>query len=137
MQGFNDFLYKYGLHDCRVDNVFVKENNICFFFESGIYKLDSNVKETQKTNSCKMIVRFEHLCSNRVWEHVQVYKERKKKVKEISFEQFIKYVIKENFDITINYYSYFCNTILLKGYTKNFKCNVVISEITDIEFMFN
>ena len=111
MHNFHEYLYKYGLHDCRLDDILFEIGNIVFCFHSGVYRLNSVGKEIERTAACRM-------------------------VKEINCHEFIENVKKFKFDIDINYYSYFCNTVLLKGYINNGKYEIVISEVKKVGFTF-
>lgn len=134
MKNFYEYLYKYGLHDCKVDDIIFSDRKIIFCFSSGVYELSSVGKETKQTKNCRMVVELEDIKPEKMWEHIEINKIINRKVSEISCDEFVNDVKKIKFDIDMHYYSYFCNTILLKGYINNGQYEVKISEVKNIEF---
>ena len=137
MNSFNDYIYRYGLHDCVVNDIFVEGEQLVFGFAQGVYVLDDYGKERNLTESCKMIVKVAGLNQNKMWEHVEINCLSKGTICEIEYDDFVQKVKEFNFDIDINYYSHFCNAILLKGYIKDDKYEMEISEVSTVEFVFS
>lgn len=48
MEYIDEFLYKYGLHDCIVSKIYIKNNFFVFCFKTGIYNLNEKVLKQQK-----------------------------------------------------------------------------------------
>ncbi len=136
MHNFHEYLYKYGLHDCRLDDILFENGNIVFCFHSGVYRLNSVGKEIERTAACRMTVEFNEKCPLEICDHIEINQILHRKIKEINCHEFIENVKKFKFDIDINYYSYFCNTVLLKGYINNGKYEIVISEVKKVGFTF-
>lgn len=136
MNLFYDYLYKYGLHDCAVNDIFIENEKIVFCFDSGVYELDDCGKERNLTESCKMKVKVAGLNQDKLWEHVEINRVYKGTICETEYDDFVQKVKEINFDIDINYYSRFCNSILLKGYIKDEKYEVEITEVSAVEFVF-
>ena len=133
---FDEYLYKYGLHDCIVDDITIDGQKICFHFNFGVYLLDKSGKETDKTASCIMSIEIADLDINEIWEHVVIYRIFKNKINEIQYKKFVEEVQNFKFNIDINYLSSFCNDILIEGYISKHKYQFRISEIYKIEFLF-
>lgn len=136
MSYFDEYLYKYGLHDCKIDNTYFECGKIILNFNSGLYKLDSSGNETDLTIGCKMVVEVEETDPDSICDHITINRIIQRKEKELDFEDFANTVDEFGFDIDIHFYSNFCNTILLKGYIGNGKYEMVISEVKRIDFLF-
>ncbi len=136
MINIDDYLFKYGLHDCVVDKVLVKNNSLVFCFEAGVYKLNESAKETTKTSYCLMDLEIRGLDIEKMWEHIEVIKISKNTVREMEWEEFMDEVNEFKFDIQENYLSYFGQSILLEGYTSKSRYQIKISEIISIRFSF-
>lgn len=129
MEYIDEFLYKYGLHDCIVSKIYIKNNFLVFCFKTGIYNLNEKGVETTKTTNCLMCLEINDLNIERIWEHVEILKVVKNKILEIDYEQFALKVDKDNFKIIDNYLSYFGQSILLDGYISKNRYQIKISEI--------
>ena len=125
----DEFLYKYGLHDCIVSKIYIKNNFLVFCFKTGIYNLNEKGVETTKTTNCLMCLDINDLNIERIWEHVEILKVVKNKILEIDYEKFALKVDKDNFKIIDNYLSYFGQSILLDGYISKNRYQIKISEI--------
>lgn len=137
MNVFFEYLYKYGLHDCKLDEIVCKNEKIAFIFNSGIYELNSSGKEINLTQSCEMLLEINESDANKIYNHIEINQILKRKIYNIDFDKLISIVKKSKMDIEINYYSFFCNTILIKGYINSSYHEIVISDIKNIEFKFN
>ena len=129
MEYIDEFLYKYGLHDCIVSKIYIKNNFLVFCFKTGIYNLNEKGVEKTKTTNCLMCLEINDLNIERIWEHVEILKVVKNKILEIDYEQFALKVDKDNFKIIDNYLSYFGQSILLDGYISKNRYQIKISEI--------
>ena len=136
MTTFYEYLYKYSLHDCVVDDIKIINNNIIFQFESGIYELSSLGEQKNLTPSCEMLVSVENLNYEKTWEYIDIKMILKGKVVDIDFSQFSTLVHKYKWDLDVHFCSRFCNTILLKGYASKYYFELSISDIDKIEFLF-
>ncbi|MBQ4585459.1 MAG: hypothetical protein IJA82_04560 [Clostridia bacterium] len=135
MNCFYEHMSKYGLHDCMINEIWLDNRQIKFNFPLGVYKLNDSGKETELTEACTMNIDVDN--STNLDNHIQVNKIRKNKIESIEFDQFVQLIKKSNFDIDINFYSPFCNTILLKGYIEKYMYELTISEITQMFFVFS
>ena len=136
MNNFFDYLYKYGLHDCILDEIVFTDKEIAFHFNSGVYELNAVGRETLLTKNCKMIVEFQNADREDIFSCIDIYQIAYGKIKDISFKDFMKQVEKFKFSIDMQYYSYFCNSILLKGYIKSKKYEITVCNIKKINFIF-
>lgn len=117
MKNIDEYLYKYGLHDCVVERIYVQNNSLVFYFNTGVYNLNEKGTETTKTAECLMCLEIENLNTKQMWEHIEIAKINKNKISETDYEEFVEEVDKCKFEIMENYLSYFGNRILLEGYT--------------------
>lgn len=136
MTNINEYLYKYGLHDCVVEKIYVQNNDLIFCFNTGIYNLNERGTETTKTTSCFMCLEIDNLNTEQMWEHIELSKINKNKINETDYKEFTEEVDKFTFEIIENYLSYFGKSILLDGYTSKSRYLIKVSEIKKIEFIF-
>lgn len=136
MENIDEYLYKYGLHDCVVERIYVQNNSLVFCFGTGVYNLNEKGTETIKTNECLMCLELEKLNKEQMWEHIEILKIHKNTINDIDYEEFVEEVDKYKFDIEGNYLSYFGNGILIEGYILKNRYQIKISEISKIEFNF-
>ena len=129
-------MFKYGLHDCRIDNVFCENGEMFLVFASGVYELDATGKETCLTPSCRMVIEFAENDIQKIFNHIEITRTSKGKTTDIDYNKFVEDVEKYKFDVDINYFSRFCNTILIEGYISKWKYAVVISEVENIKYLF-
>lgn len=136
MKNIDEYLYKYGLHDCVVERIYVQNNSLVFCFGTGVYNLNEKGNVTTKTTECLMCLEIEELNKEKMWEHIEISKITKNKINEINYEEFVEEVEKCKFEIMENYLSYFGNSILLEGYTSKNRYQIKVTEISKIEFNF-
>lgn len=136
MKNIDEYLYKYGLHDCEIEKIYVENNSLVFSFRTGVYILNEKGTETTKTTECLIFLEIEGLNKEQMWEHIEISKINKNKIIEIDYEEFVDEVDKCKFEIMDNYLSYFGNSVLLEGYTSKNRYQIKISEISKIEFNF-
>lgn len=136
MKNFEEFLYKYGLHDCKIDNISLFDEGAIFFLNSGIYNLDSNGKETNKTSNCKMSIFIKNFNPLQIWEHIEIYKIMGERIVEVDYSDFADDIKQNKLDIDMQYYSNFCNTVLLNGFIGKNKYCIKISEVYYVNFEF-
>ena len=136
MKNVDEYLYKYGLHDCVVEKIYVKNNSLVFCFNTGVYNLNEKGIETIKTTNCLMCLEIKKLNVEQIWQHIEILKIAKNKICEIDYEQFVEEVDKFNFEIIENYLSNFGQSILLDGYVSKNRYQIKVSEIEKIEFNF-
>lgn len=136
MKNVDEYLYKYSLHDCVVEKIYVENYALVFCFNSGIYNLNEKGIETTKTTSCLMCLKIQDLNIEQMWEHLDISKINKNRISEIDYEKFVEEVDKFKFEIIENYLSYFGQGILLDGYILKNRYQIKVSEIINIEFVF-
>lgn len=136
MTTFHEYLNKYSLHDSVMDSIKIINNDIIFCFQSGIYELNSLGKQTNLTMSCNMIVSIESLNIDKLWEYIDIKRIYKGKVVDIDFLKFSILLNEHKWNLDMYFCSSFCNTILLKGYVSKYYYELSISNIKNIEFLF-
>lgn len=136
MRNLEEYLYKYGLHDCKIDSVSLLDEGVMFFLNSGVYNLDSTGKELNKTSNCKMSIFIEDFDPLQIWEHIEIYKIKNERIEEVDYLDFTDGIKHSKLDIDMQYYSYFCSTVLLSGYIGKNKYCIKISEVGYVDFEF-
>ena len=137
MNCFNEYLYKYGLHDCKLNKMEIKNGILCLYFNQGVYELNEDGKETSLTGSCILSMQLAEISNSlNLSEQIDVVKISKGKKFDVEYETFEKILNKFEFDVAINYYSYFCNTIMLKGYIRSAEYEITIPMVRRVSFEF-
>lgn len=136
MTGFDEYLYKYCLHDCLLNEILIQNDKMVFYFLSGIYETNPFGKEIKLTTRCRMVLEIEETDKERIFNHIEIIRILKKKVKDIDFKKFVVNLRQNKMDIDMNYYSRFCNTILIKGYINRDRYEMTISDVRKVEFLF-
>lgn len=138
MKKFNEFIYRYGLHDCKLNNIMITDGVVFLVFNQGIYSLNNLGKEINLTNSCTMRIKFSDFAHHLdIVNQIDITRISNKKVFDTEFDDFANKVNKWGFTIEKSYYSYFCNTIMIKGYINRDRYEIEISSIDEILFMFS
>ena len=132
-----DYLYKYGLHDCILDDLSFENGKFIFSFESGVYKLNSIGKETSLTNACKMVLDVGAVKMSTISEYIVLHRIDNNYIYEVEYDEFITKLVLHKMDVEQNYCSGFCNTVLLEGYVNDKKYKIIVSEIKEIDFIFD
>jgi len=136
MVKFNDYLYKYGLHDTIVNDISMDNNKLIFCFNDGVYQLDELGKETTLTSKCKMTISIDALYTTSICQHIEIIQIVKRRIKEITYEDLVKQVNKSKLDVHFHFYSYFANTILIEAYLETALVLIKITEVNNINFSF-
>ena len=93
---------KYGFHDTSVTDVKAEADTFILSFESGVYCLDKNGKETNLTPYCQIVIKFS---DKHIDQHVIIEQRYKGNYHEINISDFCMSVENNKFDIVIDYYS--------------------------------
>lgn len=125
---------EYGLHDTAVNEIVIEETGLTLLFREGVYILDDTSKETSLSKPCKMIIHIEDFDKNRPFEHCSFYLCNKKHFSEVEFSDIKKLMLKNRFDIDLDFYSPFARAISIRGYIGKYKAEIMITEIQSVEF---
>ena len=128
---------KYALHDTEINSIVCNNAGIEFYFAKGVYLLNEQGKEGERSYPCRMVITINEFSSCRMYEHITVMKHRKSKITDIAFEDFLKLLKEDSFDVDIDYYSFFGASILLKGYCGKFGIEFTITEVDKVEYVFD
>lgn len=137
MSDFFDYLYRYSLHDCKLYDIKCERNKLILIFDAGVYELNIDAKQSRLTSKCYIEIDFENNSDLNIYSHIDIDQRLHKKNKEIDFEIFKNHLKKGCFDVDMHFYSRFCNTILLTGYIKRTRYDIKVSDIKQINFLFN
>lgn len=135
MNKFFDYMLKYGIHDCVVDKIYIKDQQIMFSFCSGVFELNDLGRETELTVPCTMVVNVANL--GNINNNILIKKRRKSNIKTIGFDKLIGLMKKSKLEIHMNFLSCFCNTVLLQGYIEKYEIQITISQVDQILFEFH
>lgn len=134
---FNEYLYKYGLHDCEIDKISIDDNSILLTFNSGVYILDGNRKETIKTSTCKLHIILALKNTELLEQCVVINLIHRNKIKEVELNEFFNIISNSKLNIENNYYSSFNDSIMIEGYFGQINYQLKIERISKIIFDFN
>ena len=132
---YEEYFFRYGLHDTVVKSVEVTDTGLEFFFPEGVYFLNEKGMETEKTPSCKMVITIRDFSPKKLWQHIEIQSVRKHVMKEIPCREFMRYVKKYGMEICLNYLTLFMSAILLDAGIKSRGVYVRISEIESIHYI--
>ncbi len=106
-------LFQYGFHDTEISSIEGEGLEIKLNFDKGIYLLDENGKETILSKPMQVVLKIDSYFDS--FEEAFEIKEYGKKVKDIEYRIFNKYLQKDTFGILMCYYSNFDSCILFDG----------------------
>ena len=137
MRVFDDYIFKYGLHDCKFRKFVIEEKYIKFYFDKGVYCLDNFGREQHLTEGCVMKVELEKINDEFGAERfIQILQIFKRRLKEINSHKFLKLMDNNEFVIVTNFYTFFNNTILIKGFLQNKEYEITVCNVKNITFSF-
>lgn len=131
-----DSCFKYGLHDTEINAIEFVNGKINLIFNTGVYKLNEEGKETEKTSKCIVALEISGFDKISPWKHITVYKVRKNKFKEISLNDFCEMLKDNEFKIYLDYYCIFAKSMLLKGSLGKFGIEITLTEIEKVTYNF-
>lgn len=123
-------LNNYGFHDTKITSISCLNLEVKIEFDNGIYFLDENGKETKLSNPIEINLKINSSYASSL--NSFEIREYGKKMKYIELSQFQKYLAKKPFNIAMNYYSNFNNSILFDGGFPNKQIFLSIEGIEDI-----
>ena len=113
MNNIFEELLRYGFHDTKISSIDGEGLEIKLNFDNGIYFLNENRKETNLSNSIQIVLRLDSFFDS--FEDAFEIKEYGKKLKYIEYSTLKRFLQKEEFGISMSYYSNFNNSILFDG----------------------
>lgn len=129
--------YKYGLHDCIISKVNFENSILSLSFNKGVYYLDNENKELSLSPSCICNLTLPELHFDDIVEYITINKKRKNRVVEISYQKLCKMLENNYMSIDNDYYSFFNNSLLLKGFIGKYQVEIEITDIVKREFVFS
>lgn len=134
--GVREVKYQYGLHDTEINRITVTEYGIVLEFDKGVYLLDDTGKETELSKKCFLELKINFFDREKMYEHVLVRLTRKNKTKEIEYADFAAMLTKSSFNVYLDYYCPFADSILIKGSTDQGGIEFTVTEIAELSFTF-
>ena len=132
---FNHNINKYGLHDCSVKSLVVQNDSIELLFK-GLYELDEQGKEKDLTDECRMTISLNLSDSQNIEDYIEINQIHRGRIKELSLKNFMKIIHNFCFDIEMDFYSQFNNSMLLKGFINKYQIGFFMSNIKNITVEF-
>ena len=128
---------KYIIHDTMVDNIEITSDGLILYFSQGIYCINHENDSVNLIPRCRMYISITKFDREVLYQHIEIIKLHKYTYKEISFASFIRAVNKNRFNVYLDYYSPFANSILIEGLSNNIKYYFKVSEVESIKFIFD
>lgn len=126
-------LSKYGFHDTELSSIDFDKATVTLNFKDGLYFLDTNGKELNRTKSVQVIIRFNEEFES--LDEIFDFREfRKRKGYRIDYLSFSKHLKQETYEICDVYYSNFSKALLFDGGFCKRDIIFTIEAITDIVF---
>lgn len=125
-----DVFREFALHDTKLHSIEIIENGVIFLFQDGIYKTDQTGKELFLTPKCTMCISICNFDKERSWEHVFVQQIKKHRIAEKSLLRLIDLLNNDPLNISMQYQSYFGNSILINGWNNK---GIFVLEISEID----
>jgi len=128
-----NFFATHSFHDVRIENITTFDKGVVLSCKQGLYLLHNT---TQKSSPCDI-----HICINdfdveSAFHHIEVKLQRKRKIKEISFNTFLNMVNKYGFKVYLDYFCVSSSGIKLEGLIKKCDISFIISDITNIDIIY-
>lgn len=127
---------KYGLHDSEITKIEFTNSMISLYFDKGVYNLDGEGKEQSLSPSCKCNITLPIYNVKDIPSYLVIHKKWKNKIVEISYDSLCKMLEKNYFSIDYDFYSYFANAVLLKGFVGKYALEFLITDIQNMELVF-
>lgn len=128
---------KYCLHDCIINKIKIKDSFLILYSNKGIYELETALKTYKIVENCNIIMNIDNLNEKKIYEHISINLFKKNTRKDLSFNKFCEMVNKYTFKIYLDFYSNFAKGVLLKGCCKKYEIEFLITEVNDMQFIFN
>ena len=128
---------EYCLHDTLLSNIVVEKFGLALIFEKGIYSLSREGKEDGLTSECVVKISIDNFKIDSVLQHLQIFKQRKNRIKEISIRELQRMILMSAFIIEDTFWSDFSKGLIIKGNVNKFFVELKITEINTIEYLLN
>lgn len=125
---------EYILHDTSVNDIIINDYGLTFLFQNGVYVLDDIGKEAHLSKPCKISFFVEYFNKHRLFEHCTFYKCHKTHFSEVDISEIKKLLLKNHFNIDLDFYSPVANAISIKGDIGKYMVEMIITEIQSIKF---
>ncbi|MBE5758476.1 MAG: hypothetical protein E7332_00375 [Clostridiales bacterium] len=126
-------LSNYGFHDTKITSISCSDLEVKIKFDDGIYFLDENGKEANLSNPVELILKINSSFDSSL--NSFEIREYGRKMEYIELSQFQKYLVKNPFNIAMNYYSDFNNSILFDGGFPNKQIFLSIEGVEDVSIV--
>ena len=126
-------LSNYGFHDTKITSISCSDLEVKIKFDDGIYFLDKNGKEANLSNPVELILKINSSFDSSL--NSFEIREYGRKMKYIELSQFQKYLVKNPFNIAMDYHSDFNNSILFDGGFPNKQIFLSIEGVEDVSIV--
>lgn len=134
--GLREVKYQYGLHDTEINRITRTDVGIILEFNNGVYLLDDTGKEIVLSKKCYLELKINFFDRQKMFEHIEIKRICKKKIKEIEYDEFEELLLKNTFSVYLDYYCPFGDSLLIKGSMDKYSIEFVVTEIAELSYSF-
>ena len=133
---FHQIANSYSFHDTKIDRISKSTDGVVLYFNEGIHTLNATKSDENKTPPCKIRITINDFDENNVFQHIEVKKQRKDRLKEIDFDSFLKIMKKEEFKVYLDYYCVVSRSIKLEGFIKKYFISLTFFDVECIDIFY-
>ena len=134
--GLNEVKYQYGLHDTAINRITRTDDGIILEFDDGVYLLDDTGREAALSKKCCLALKIYSFDKQNMYEHIHITLIKNRKIKEIEYAEFEKMLAKSKFEVDLDYYCPFADSLLIKGHIDTFGIEFTVTEIAELSYSF-
>ncbi len=134
--GLHEVKYQYGLHDTVINRITCTDNGIIMEFDDGAYLLDNMGRETVLSKKCYLIIKINSFDRHNMYEHIEIKRIYKNKIKDIEYDEFEALLSKKSFLVNLDYYCPFADSLLIKGSIGKYGIEFVVTEVAELSYTF-
>ena len=136
-RGLHEVKYQYGLHDTVINRIIRTDYGIILEFDDGVYLLDDMGHETVLSKKCYLELKINDFDRQNMFQHIAINLIRKKRIKEIEYDEFERLLSKNAFSVYLDYYRPFGDAFLIKGTMGKYGIEFEVSEIAELTYSFD
>lgn len=134
--GVDEVKYQYGLHDTVINRITRTDVGIILEFNDGVYLLDDTGRENVLSKKCYLELKINFFDRQKMFEHIQVKRIRKKKIVYLEYDEFEALFLKNNFSVNLDYYCPFADSFLIRGSMGKYGIEFEVTEIAELSYSF-
>ncbi len=131
-----DQLFEYGLHDTKIENIEVKENQLVLTFPNGVYALNAFGKETVLTGQCHLTITVDQAFCANIYDLIDIAFAAKSRRVLLDAEEIASLAGKEKLSVHNVWYSRFNSAVLFDCGNSKGNYYITIEQCAKIAYVF-